>query len=70
MFNIAMDVKEAGDYSIQMIDMLGRTVYFDEINVGNGSYTLPVDASDVNKGMYQLVIKTKGKQQVFKLIVK
>lgn len=69
-FNIALDVQEAGNYTIQMLDMLGRTVYFGEEVLTQGNTILPIDATMASKGMYQLVVRTQGKQQAFKILIK
>jgi hypothetical protein len=69
-FKIDFEVMEAGTYQVSMFDLLGRMVSTQNIALTVGNSTLPMNASDLNKGLYHLVIRSKGQQKAFKVLLK
>ena len=69
-FTVDLEVKEAGTYMITMHDMLGRMVSVESYEFNVGKTSIPMNASDLSKGLYHLVIKSKDQQQAFKVLLK
>jgi len=69
-FNIALEVKEAGTYHLSMFDMLGRRVNAQRVELPNGKTILSMNASELNKGLYQLMIESNEGQQAFKVLIR
>ncbi|MCK5146837.1 T9SS type A sorting domain-containing protein [bacterium] len=64
-------VKEAGEISLLVYDVLGRQVkaLFDEELRGAGSYELDLDMSDMPSGVYYAVLKKGGARVVQKMVL-
>ena len=54
---------------VQVYDMNGKLVSVRDYGVLNGAYTLPVELSDFEKGMYTVRINKGNTTEVVKLVV-
>jgi len=69
-FNVSLDLKEAGTYNLSMFDMLGRSMSTQSFDLPVGKTMLPMNASVFSKGLYHLVIENAGVKEAFKVVLK
>ncbi len=68
-FFIEFSGKGDEEVNIQMLDMLGRSVYNNTIDQQEGLNTFEVFSGDLPKGIYQLILRTDNQQRTTKLVV-
>ncbi len=65
---LSVNTGKEGDYTLEIADVLGRTVYSGSIHV-KGTYTGNIDLSGYGKGIYLVSVKSTGFLTVKKVIV-
>lgn len=69
LFTLAINAKEAANYQLSLVDVVGRTVLQKELSVELGNNTLTMDASTLSKGIYHLVLRENQQQFTYKLVI-
>ena len=59
LFRILMEIDKAEDLEIKVFDISGKLMYLDELNNINGKISHEIDLSHLEKGLYQLHLKTQ-----------
>jgi S-ribosylhomocysteine lyase LuxS involved in autoinducer biosynthesis len=70
--NIHFPETYKGNYSIELIDAVGKTFKLNSLNVSSGRSSTPIDISSlgVRPGIYLLKIQsTSGKNDVVKVVI-
>jgi hypothetical protein len=68
-FAVQLDSKMAGDAQMNLFDATGRRLIQKNIQVKQGSQTIPFENLGLPKGIYQLSVQVEGKQAAFSVIV-
>lgn len=68
-FNLAMEVEKPDNYSINIVDMLGRVVHTWNYNLPIGSQVLSLTTNSLNPGIYNVLISNKTNQQSIKVVI-
>ena len=66
--NLQMDNTEAGTYSLQVFDMIGRTVANENIVVNGTSHTSNINTSNWQPGTYHVVVEKDGNRKVMSVV--
>lgn len=69
MFTVDMDLQEGGAGQFKLIDMTGKTVWQNELQLQNGTNAYPVETRGLKPGIYWLNIHTPGAVLNEKLII-
>ena len=54
---------------MKLVDVAGRVVYSNEVNVNTGSNSIELKLNDLNKGIYLFEFTTQQGKQVVKLVI-
>jgi hypothetical protein len=66
--NLNVDVKQAGNISISVVNILGKTVYKNKINnTSAGNYVRTIDLSNEASGIYFAKVSVNDQQQVIRI---
>lgn len=61
-FNVSVEISEAVDLSIEIVNALGQSVHQDQVRQFSGTYSRDVDISSMSSGVYLLRV---GRNDVF-----
>ncbi|MBW7468012.1 hypothetical protein ABID22_002411 [Pontibacter aydingkolensis] len=67
-FNISVDVQQAGELSIQLVNMQGQVVHQQIEWITSGSHELELKPKHLNKGIYILKLNGAGLNQATKVV--
>lgn len=56
--------------TVKLMDMLGRTVYTNEVKVNNGFNAIEVNLQDLNKGVYMFELTSENSKKTEKVVIK
>ncbi|UKN00883.1 Omp28-related outer membrane protein [Paracrocinitomix mangrovi] len=69
--NVKVELKEAADMQIEIINALGQVVYVESANnLGAGTYTYQIDVNGFAKGFYTVKTTINGQVQTSKLSIR
>ena len=60
----------SGDFNIRVVDMLGKSVFNNSMNLVPGKFEKQIDLQGNPSGLYFVIINSNGKQGTMKLILK
>ena len=62
--------KTSGDFNIRVVNMLGKSVYNNNMNLIPGRFEKEIDLQGNTSGIYFVIIISNGKQGMMKLILR
>jgi hypothetical protein len=68
--NVSFTIKEKGEATIQVMDILSRAVITNKINVVAGENKFEINANELAEGTYFLLINKEGQQSTQKIEIK
>jgi len=66
--NVKMDNALAGTYSVQVLDINGKTLTTENITINSASHTSNINTSNWLPGTYKLVVEKDGNRQVIPVV--
>lgn len=66
--NLNLEINEAGNYSVRVYDLNGRSVASENVVVTGASYVAGINAGNWAAGMYQVVVEKAGARQVISVV--
>jgi len=67
--HISFSIPDGKDATLQLLDIIGQTVYTEELASNTGSFSKDIDASLLSKGIYNLRIITTSGETINKKVV-
>ncbi|HSH65538.1 MAG TPA: zinc-dependent metalloprotease [Bacteroidia bacterium] len=67
-FNLEMNIRQSGNYKIEIADVLGRMIYESAVENKTGFYKTSIDLNNQPKGMYFISITGSAGKKTMKLV--